>query len=103
MVRKSFIWKFGILIYFSSLVCVCSVCVYGGGARREQGNILAQKPEIVVATPGRLEDFISTGLFNYNLIFIIHLFKPLRTAIRSLMLGDHETRFNMFKYIRLIQ
>lgn len=34
------------------------VCIYGGGSRREQINVVAQGVEIVIATPGRLNDLV---------------------------------------------
>ncbi|MPC48578.1 putative ATP-dependent RNA helicase ddx17 [Portunus trituberculatus] len=40
-----------------------SVCVYGQGDKRTQIHKIRAKAEIVVATPGRLNDFTSTGKF----------------------------------------
>jgi len=40
------------------------VCVYGGGNRREQIDIVTQGVEIVVATPGRLNDLISNNIID---------------------------------------
>jgi len=40
------------------------VCIYGGGNRREQINIVTKGVEIVVATPGRLNDLISNGIID---------------------------------------
>lgn len=40
------------------------VCVYGGGNRREQVNIVSKGVEIVVATPGRLNDLISSNIID---------------------------------------
>jgi len=40
------------------------VCVYGGGNRREQVNIVTKGVEIVVATPGRLNDLISSNIID---------------------------------------
>jgi ATP-dependent RNA helicase DDX43 len=37
--------------------------VYGGGNRREQVNIVAEGVEIIIATPGRLNDLVMTGKF----------------------------------------
>ena len=45
-----------------------SVCVYGGGDRREQINLCKSGCEIVVATPGRLNDLISNGILNVKAI-----------------------------------
>lgn len=37
------------------------LCVYGGGNRREQVSALEKGIEIVVATPGRMNDLIQAG------------------------------------------
>ncbi|KAG8190964.1 hypothetical protein JTE90_010826 [Oedothorax gibbosus] len=37
---------------------VTSVCVYGGGSRKEQISMLAKGVDIVIATPGRLNDLV---------------------------------------------
>jgi hypothetical protein len=44
------------------LLCF-SVCIYGGGNRREQMNIVAEGVEIIIATPGRLNDLVLAGEF----------------------------------------
>ncbi|KAK3089089.1 hypothetical protein FSP39_000647 [Pinctada imbricata] len=41
-----------------------SVCVYGGGNRREQINVVTKGVEIIVATPGRLNDLIMNKIVN---------------------------------------
>jgi ATP-dependent RNA helicase DDX43 len=41
-----------------------SVCVYGGGDRKEQVNICTKGVEIIIATPGRLYDLIQAGFIN---------------------------------------
>lgn len=38
-----------------------SVCVYGGGNRREQMKVVTDGVEIIIATPGRLNDLIEAG------------------------------------------
>ncbi len=38
-----------------------SVCIYGGGNRREQMKIVAEGVEMIIATPGRLNDLVSEG------------------------------------------
>jgi superfamily II DNA/RNA helicase len=48
---------------FNGHVSFCSVCVYGGGNRREQVNIVAEGAEIIIATPGRLNDLLMDGKF----------------------------------------
>jgi superfamily II DNA/RNA helicase len=37
------------------------VCVYGGGNRLEQVNNVAEGVEIIIATPGRLNDLLMDG------------------------------------------
>ena len=37
--------------------------MYGGGNRREQMNTVAEGVEIIVATPGRLNDLVMIGKF----------------------------------------
>jgi len=37
--------------------------VYGGGNRREQVNSVEEGVEIIIATPGRLNDLVATGKF----------------------------------------
>ncbi|KAK3763622.1 hypothetical protein RRG08_057043 [Elysia crispata] len=41
-----------------------SICVYGGGNRREQLAKVKSGVEIVVATPGRLNDFMMNGIID---------------------------------------
>lgn len=39
------------------------MCVYGGGNRQEQMNIVAEGVEVIIATPGRLNDLVLAGEF----------------------------------------
>ncbi|CAL7939654.1 unnamed protein product [Xylocopa violacea] len=41
-----------------------AVCVYGGGNRKEQVNIVTKGVEIVIATPGRLNDLVEANILN---------------------------------------
>jgi len=41
-----------------------NTCVYGGAARQPQGRDLRKGVEIVIATPGRLLDFLEAGETN---------------------------------------
>jgi len=41
-----------------------NTCVYGGAPKREQANDLSEGVEIVIATPGRLIDFLDSGATN---------------------------------------
>ena len=42
-----------------------SVCVYGGGDRRQQMKVVTEGVEIIIATPGRLNDLVSEGEIRY--------------------------------------
>jgi hypothetical protein len=42
----------------------CSCCVYGGGNRRTQIGVVKKGVEIIVATPGRLNDLIMNGIID---------------------------------------
>lgn len=46
----------------------CSVCVYGGGNRREQIDIVTKGVQIVIATPGRLNDLVMAGVIDVSSI-----------------------------------
>jgi superfamily II DNA/RNA helicase len=49
------------------LMCmyVCR-CLYGGASRGPQGRELSRSPQLVIATPGRLLDFVSSGELSLN-------------------------------------
>lgn len=51
----------GVLEEAGSKVGIKTVCVYGGVPKREQAQALRAGAGIVVATPGRLEDFMEEG------------------------------------------
>ena len=38
-----------------------SVCVYGGGSRKDQCKVITDGVEIIIATPGRLNDLVESG------------------------------------------
>lgn len=42
------------------------VCIYGGGNRREQIKVLVDGVDIVIATPGRLNDLVEAGKFEFR-------------------------------------
>lgn len=52
-----------------AILCVsfllCSVCVYGGGNRREQVKVVTDGVDIIIATPGRLNDLVVGGKKNF--------------------------------------
>lgn len=41
-----------------------SICIYGGGSRDQQIKQCKTKPEIMIATPGRLNDLINSNIVN---------------------------------------
>ena len=45
-----------------------SVCVYGGGDRKQQVKVVTDGVQIIIATPGRLNDFVQAGLINVESI-----------------------------------
>jgi ATP-dependent RNA helicase DDX43 len=49
------------------------VCIYGGGDRRSQINIVVQGVEIVIATPGRLNDLVSNGYLDLRTVSFLVL------------------------------
>ncbi|XP_021379022.1 probable ATP-dependent RNA helicase DDX53 [Mizuhopecten yessoensis] len=50
-----------------------SVCVYGGGNRREQINVITKGVEIIVATPGRLNDLIMNNIVSVKSVTFLIL------------------------------
>ncbi|KAF2900354.1 hypothetical protein ILUMI_05836 [Ignelater luminosus] len=50
-----------------------AVCIYGGGSRREQVNIVTQGVDIVIATPGRLNDLVQNGIITVKSITYVVL------------------------------
>ncbi|CAH1961803.1 unnamed protein product [Acanthoscelides obtectus] len=40
---------------------ITSICIYGGGSRRDQVKVVTQGVDIVIATPGRLNDLVAAG------------------------------------------
>ncbi|XP_013139757.1 PREDICTED: probable ATP-dependent RNA helicase DDX53 [Papilio polytes] len=72
---------------------VKSVCVYGGGDRREQIKVVSKGVDIVIATPGRLNDLILAGHLNIiNFSYIV-----LDEADRMLDMGfEPQIRKSLF-------
>lgn len=70
-----------------------SVCLYGGGDRKEQIKVVAKGVDIVIATPGRLNDLIVTGHLNIiNFSYIV-----LDEADRMLDMGfEPQIRKSLF-------
>lgn len=44
------------------------MCVYGGGNRRDQIKVVTKGVEIVVATPGRLNDLIMNNIIDVKTV-----------------------------------
>lgn len=70
----------------SSRRSVHTVCLYGGGDKRTQQNKLWRGAQIVVATPGRLSDFVSSKVLSLNRVSYF----VLDEADRMLDMGFHE-------------
>ncbi|KAK6618689.1 hypothetical protein RUM43_013080 [Polyplax serrata] len=49
------------------------VCVYGGGNRREQMKVVASGVEIIIATPGRLNDLVEANVIDVSSITYVVL------------------------------
>jgi ATP-dependent RNA helicase DDX43 len=60
-----------------------SVVVYGGGDRNEQASVCTSGVQIIIATPGRLYDLVSSGIVNITSV----TFLVLDEADRMLDLG----------------
>lgn len=70
-----------------------SVCIYGGGDRREQIKVVAKGVDIVIATPGRLNDLVMARHLNViNFSYIV-----LDEADRMLDMGfEPQIRKSLF-------
>lgn len=53
---------------FTKLFLLYSICIYGGGDRRAQINKVTSGVDIVIATPGRLNDLQMNNLINLRSI-----------------------------------
>ncbi|XP_059054092.1 ATP-dependent RNA helicase p62-like [Achroia grisella] len=51
---------------FSSLLNIRCVCIYGGAHRGKQAELLQSGVDIVIATPGRLNDFLVSNTTNLS-------------------------------------
>ena len=82
---------------------ITSVCVYGGAPRGPQiGKIQRERPDIIIATPGRLIDFLKDGCLNLHNVSYLVLdeadrmldmgFEPqIRKIIRRIPARDRHT------------
>lgn len=48
------------------LFCCPRRCLYGGASKSQQGRQLQQGPQLIIATPGRLLDFVNSGEANLS-------------------------------------
>lgn len=75
------------------------MCVYGGGSRKEQISVVTKGVQIVIATPGRLNDLVQAGILNVSAVTYLILdeadrmldmgFEP---QIRKTLLGVRPDR-----------
>eukprot|EP00878_Enallax_costatus_P036219 GHUV01040606.1.p1 GENE.GHUV01040606.1~~GHUV01040606.1.p1 ORF type:complete len:112 (-),score=9.15 GHUV01040606.1:46-381(-) len=54
-----------LLLVHLSDVHLCS-CLYGGASKGPQGRQISRGPQVIIATPGRLLDFIQSGELNVS-------------------------------------
>ncbi|KAL0129589.1 hypothetical protein PUN28_001690 [Cardiocondyla obscurior] len=76
-----------------------AVCVYGGGSRKAQIDMVSKGVQIVIATPGRLNDLVQAGILNVSAVTYLILdeadrmldmgFEP---QIRKTLLGVRPDR-----------
>ncbi|EDS41578.1 ATP-dependent RNA helicase p62 [Culex quinquefasciatus] len=86
---------------FGRPVKIKNTCLFGGGAKRQQSQDLEYGVEIVIATPGRLNDFLSSNHTNLKRCSYLVLdeadrmldmgFEPQIRAIIGQIRPDHQT------------
>lgn len=54
--------------YFCGSVLFYSICIYGGGDRKGQIDVVTKGVDIVIATPGRLNDLQMNNFVNLKSI-----------------------------------
>eukprot|EP00879_Flechtneria_rotunda_P018834 GHRR01019769.1.p1 GENE.GHRR01019769.1~~GHRR01019769.1.p1 ORF type:complete len:700 (+),score=221.54 GHRR01019769.1:222-2321(+) len=54
-------------------VKIKNACLYGGAPKSQQGRALTRGPQLVIATPGRLLDFINSGEVNVSRVSMLIL------------------------------
>jgi ATP-dependent RNA helicase DDX5/DBP2 len=69
---------------FGTIMDVSSTCVYGGAPKYQQKSDLMRGRHIVIATPGRLIDFLSTGTTNLRRVTYLVLDEADRMLVRPL-------------------
>lgn len=96
------------------LLPTSSVCVYGQGDKRTQIRMINAKAEIIVATPGRLNEFVEKSKYWY--IIPVHLAWVLGSLIYTaftdsyschtksvvIIIGGWENKF-LLLYVRFLQ
>merc|ERR1740117_2277419 len=86
---------------FGSSSQIKNTCVYGGAPKRQQMGDLQRGAEIVIATPGRLIDFLESGVMNLRRVTYLVLdeadrmldmgFEPQLRKIVSQIRPDRQT------------
>lgn len=56
------------MYYFCGSVLFYSICIYGGGDRQGQIGVVTKGVDIVIATPGRLNDLQMNNFINLKSI-----------------------------------
>lgn len=64
-------------------------CVYGGGDRRKQVDIVKGGVEIIIATPGRFNDLVAAGIIDI-------------TSVTYLVLDEADRMLDMGKFLRTL-
>ncbi|RIA95299.1 P-loop containing nucleoside triphosphate hydrolase protein [Glomus cerebriforme] len=84
---------------FDSVCGIRSVCIYGGGSKEDQRKVLRKGVHIVVATPGRLLDFINEGICDIsNVSYLVldeadrMLDKGFENEIRQIIVKTRKNR-----------
>lgn len=73
-----------------------SVCVYGGGDRKAQISSIDKGVEIVIATPGRLNDLLQNDLLDLNYVSYVVLDEGKIRVIQDPGFKDNK---NMFYFL----
>ena len=64
------------MLYYFFLSNLFSVCLYGGGNRKRQISFVTNGVDVVVATPGRLNDLMNNGILSMKYVsFLVSINK----------------------------
>lgn len=98
---------------FTSTCNLTSVCVYGGASKMVQLRQINQGAEIVIATPGRLLEFLSSGVLSMSRVTYLVLdeadrmldmgFEPQIRAVLQFIRPDRQTLMFSATWPREIQ